>query len=251
MCGPWCGWVGEVATIPGGHARRKRFLMQGLCELVGAHSWVWGLSCQREPDKPQVYVSMLKDGFSEETFVKFLEAVEHPDMIELASRFFIELKQRNTHLTRSRHEIADARAIDQSQAIEVWKAANIGPTLMSMRPLDATSSSMIGLYRHHGEPEFTPREARIAHIVLTEVPWLHEQGWPEDRGVDVPKLSKRQRLTLNLLTLGQSQKQIASNMEISVNTAKGYIKDIHRIFKIRSQAELMNRFLQGDGGDLK
>ncbi len=49
----------------------------------------------------------------------------------------------------------------------------------------------MGLYRAHGKPEFTPRDVRIAHIVLTEIPWLHEQGWPEDRGTSVPHLSRR------------------------------------------------------------
>ena len=95
--------VGDVVAVPGGHAEKKRFLMEGLCKLVDADAWVWGLSCQREPDQPQVYVSFVKGGFTEQTFVKFLEACEHPDMIELASRFFIELKEKGTHLTRARH----------------------------------------------------------------------------------------------------------------------------------------------------
>jgi DNA-binding CsgD family transcriptional regulator len=242
--------VGEVVAVPGGHAEKKRFLMEGLCRLVDADAWVWGLSCQREPDQPQVYVSFVKGGFTEQTFVKFLEACEHPDMIELASRFFIELKEKGVHLTRARHQIADPAAIERSQAIAVWKEAKIGPTIMSMRPLDASSGSMTGLYRAHGKTEFTAREVRIAHIIFTEVAWLHEQGWPEDRGSSVPKLSRRQRLTLNLLTLGQSRKQIATNMKISVHTAQGYIKDVYRIFQVNSQTELMNRFHQGNGSDV-
>jgi DNA-binding CsgD family transcriptional regulator len=39
-------------------------------------------------------------------------------------------------------------------------------------------------------------------------------------------------------------------MNISVNTAQGYIKEIYRFFAVNSQAELMNRFLQGNGRDL-
>jgi DNA-binding CsgD family transcriptional regulator len=109
---------------------------------------------------------------------------------------------------------------------------------------------MIGLYRHHGKAEFTAREVRIAHIILTEVTWLHEQGWPDDRGVDVPKLSRRQRLALNLLIQGLSRKQIAEAMKISAHTAQGYIKDVYRIFNINSQAALMSRFLQGNGRDV-
>jgi DNA-binding CsgD family transcriptional regulator len=242
--------VGEVVAVPGGHAEKKRFLMEGLCELVGADAWVWGLSCQRKPDKPQIYVSFVKGGFTEQTFVKYLEALEHPDMIRIASRFFVELQEKCTHLTRSRDQISDPEDILHSPAIQAWRAADIGPVIISQRPLDATSSSAMGLYRTYGKPEFSPREVRIAHIVLTEVPWLHEQGWPEDRGVSVPRLSRRQRLALNLLTHGQSRKEIAANMKISVNTAQGYIKDIYRIFQVNSQAELMHRFHQGNGRDV-
>jgi DNA-binding CsgD family transcriptional regulator len=67
--------------------------------------------------------------------------------------------------------------------------------------------------------------------------------------VSVPTLSPRQRLALNLLTLGQSHKQIARHMGISIHTLHGYVKDIYRRFGVRSQAELMRRFFQGNGHD--
>jgi DNA-binding NarL/FixJ family response regulator len=241
--------IGKVAALPGGHAEKKRYVMEGLCKLIDADAWVWGLSCQREPDKPQIYVSMLRGGLSEEEFVKLLQAIEHPQMIEFASKFFIELKEQKTHLTRLRAQIADESRFEGSEAQAAWKKANVGPTIFSMRPIDDQSSSAIGVYRHFDRPHFTARESRIAHILLTEIPWLHEQGWPEDRGVSVPTLSKRQRLTLNLLTLGQSHKQIASRMSISPNTLQGYVKAIYRHFGVNSQAELMGRFFQGNGRD--
>lgn len=242
--------VGEVAALPGGHAEKKRYLMEGLCKLIDADAWIWGLSCQRDPDKPQVYVSMVRGGFTEQSFVKLLQAIEHPEMIELASSFFLELMEKKTHLTRLRHQIADKDHLARSQAILAWKAANIGPTILSLRPLDERSSSAIAVYRHYARLEFSARESRIAHIILSEVPWLHEQGWPDDRGVSVPTLSKRQRLTLNLLTLGHSHKQIADRMGISPNTLQGYIKAIYRHFNVSSQAELMSRFFQGNGHDV-
>ena len=242
--------VGEVAALTGGHAEKKRYLMEGLCKLVDADAWIWGLSCQREPEKPQVYVSLLRGGLTDEQFTKLLEAVEHPQMIEFASRFFIELKEGQTHLTRLRSQIADETKFQGSEAQVAWKKANVGPTILSMRPIDPQSSSAIGLYRYFDRPHFTARESRMAHIILTEVPWLHLQGWPDDRGVSVPTLTKRQRLTLNLLILGQGHKEIATHMSISTNTLQGYVKDIYRHFGVNSQAELMNRFFQGNGQDL-
>ena len=241
--------VGEVAAHCGGHAEKKRYLIEGLCKLVDADAWIWGLSCQREPDQPQIYVSMLKGGLTEEEFVKFLQAVEHPEMIEFASKFFVELKESKAHLTRLRHQITDEVRFHNSEAQAAWKKVNLGPTILSLRPLDEQSSSAVGIYRHFDRPHFTARESRIVHIVLSEVPWLHQQGWPEDRGVSVPTLSRRERLALNLLTLGHGHKQIAARMSISPHTLHAYIKSIYRHFGVGSQAELMSRFFQGNGHD--
>jgi DNA-binding CsgD family transcriptional regulator len=241
--------IGEVAALPGGHAEMKRFLMDGLCGLIGADAWAWALSCQRDPDKPQVYASVLNGGLSDENLVKVLQAIEHPEMVEMTAKFFNEVEERKAHLTRLRFQIVDQDKYLHSEAVLAWKAAGLGPVIMSLRPLDERSSSTIAIYRRYDREEFTVRESRIAHIILTEVPWLHEQGWPEDRGVSVPKLSRRQRLTLNLLILGRSRKQIADSMDISVNTVQGYIKEVYRFFNVNSQAELMSRFLQGNGRD--
>ena len=243
--------IGEVAAMQGGQADKKRALMEGLCKLVKADAWLWTLSCQREPSKPQVYVSFQYGGFSEQEFVKVVQASEHPEMIDFASKLFVELKREKTHLTRRRFQIANKEAFMRSAANLAWKAADVGSVILSLRPLDARSSSTIGLYRHYDREEFGPEESRIAHIVLSEVPWLHEQGWPEDRGVSVPSLAKRQRMTLNLLILGQNRKQIADNMAISLNTVQGYIKEVYSFFGVNSHAELMRRFLSGDGKDEK
>lgn len=242
--------IGEVAAIPGGHAEKKRFLMEGLCKLVNVDCWIWTLSTQRDPDKPQVHVNFMNGGFTDEGLVKLLQAIEHPDMVEVAKNFFVELKGQQSHLTRSRFQITTPEFLSGTGAAQAWKDANIGPTILSLYPLDASASSTVGLYRHYGKPEFTPRESRIAHIILAEIPWLHQEGWPEDRGAKIPALSKRIRLTLNLLILGRSQKQIAEQMKISTHTVQGYIKETYRAFGVHSQAELMSRFFQGNGGDV-
>jgi len=192
----------------------------------------------------------MNGGFSDESFANFLQALDHPEMALFASKFYTELKEKNTHLTRRRDQITDDEAFESSPAFQLWKAADIGSLIISHRPLDDQSSSALGLYRRHGRPKFSPRESRIAHIVLTEVPWLHELGWPEDRGGEVPKLSKRQRLALNLLLQGQSRKEIAGHMKISIHTLHEYVNAIYDTFRVHSRAELMKRFYEGNGHDI-
>ncbi len=248
--------LGEVAALPGDHTRKKRHLMDGLCNLIHADAWVWSLACQYEAGKPPMYAGFMHGGFTEDQFPKYLAAVEHPASMAMTIPFIDEIRNYQSHLTRTIGQISgglweyfDEKNPARFESAHLWREAGIGTLLLSSRPLDERCASGIGIYRRTGSNPFTPRESRIAHIILSEVPWLHEQGWPEDRGVTVPKLSPRQRLVLNLLLESRSRKDIASHLGISENTLAGYVKEIFRHFRVHSQAELMRRFMQGDGGD--
>lgn len=243
--------VGEVAALPGGHEQKKNHLMNGLIKLIDADAWAWALNCQLDPTKEQPYTSPLKNGFPEKAFTKFLQIHGHPEAIHFSRKFYTEVKEKKAHLTRLTQQIFDETAFENSDLYKLWKEAGLGSFILSMRPLSGDACSTIGIYRRTNREKFTPRESQIAHIVLTEVPWLHEQGWPDDRGASVPALTKQQRLTLNLLIQGHNRKQMAANMNISLNTLDGYIKSIHRHFDVKSQAELMNRFYSGNGHDVQ
>lgn len=245
--------LGEVAVFESDHTGKKRFLMDGLCDLVGAGAWVWALMCQPGDGRPQVYVNLVHGGFDEQRFSRLLEALEHPDMSWVAQSFFEELARKGSQITRTRQQIIPDETFLQTMASSVWAAADIGAVLMSTYPLENSSGmsgSSTALYRRHGMPDFSERERRISHIVLSEVAWLHEMGWPEDRGATVPKLYARQRIVLNLLLEGLDRKSIARNLGISVNTVSGYCKEVYRHFNVNSQAALMARFYLGNGGDL-
>ncbi|NJK93400.1 MAG: hypothetical protein HC904_17245 [Blastochloris sp.] len=241
--------VGEVAMIEGDHAAKKRYLMDGLCDLIGADKWAWGLSCRTVEGSPQVYVNFLFGGMTEVEVPRLLKAVEHPDMAWVIGDFFKEIEEKKTHLTRLRSEIVADSEFLKTEAFDYWKEADIGPVIMSVRPLDGESGSTVALYRRFGKPMFSIRESKIAHIILTEVPWLHELGWPEDRGVSVPRLYPQQRIVLNLLLQGEDRKSIASQLDISINTVSGYVKELYQHFNVNSQSELLARFFSGNGGD--
>jgi DNA-binding CsgD family transcriptional regulator len=196
-------------------------------------------------------------GFGEEQFSKYLAAVDHPASAAMTVPFINEIRAHKAHLTRTIGQISGGRIehfgeenFARFESAPLWHEAGIGTLLLSSRPLDGRCASGIGLYRAAGREPFSPRESRIAHIVLTEVPWLHEQGWPEDRGVTVPTLSPRQRLVLNLLIDGCDRKTIADRLRISPHTANDYVKAVYRHFGVNTQAALMRRFHHGDGGDL-
>lgn len=241
--------LGEVAASRKDHSGMKRQLMDGLCGLIGAECWVWALGCRMREGEQPIYTSFMYGGFTEERFARFLAAQEHGDMSWLSAPILHELEDQRRHVTRLRQQMDRKNLFEKSEVFRFWCAADIGPIILSLRPLMDDTVGTMALYRGKDRPLFSPRESRIAHIVLSEVPWLHEQGWPDDRGSTVPKLSPRLRLVLNLLLDGQGRKQIAAHLSISENTVSGYSKEIYRHFRVNSHAELMRRFQQGDGGD--
>ena len=84
--------LGETSAHPGDSAEKKRHLMNGLCHLIDANAWVWGLARDVEPGEPSVHLSLLHGGFSEKTYAMFTRAYLHPDMTEIHLPFVSELK---------------------------------------------------------------------------------------------------------------------------------------------------------------
>jgi DNA-binding CsgD family transcriptional regulator len=59
----------------------------------------------------------------------------------------------------------------------------------------------------------------------------------------VPPLSPRQRQTLDGLLAGDSEKQIARTLGISVHTAHDHIRKLYKLFAVNSRGELLARFV--------
>lgn len=244
------GLLGEVCAHPGDHIARKRLLMNGICSLIHADRWAWGLAAQMDPDKPSVHLSLLHGGFTEETYAAFTLAYNHPEMTPIHAPFAAELAERRCHLTRLRQQMDPHDAYKKTEAYPYWQRADINGVIMSLRPLDQTTFSIIGIYRRLSADVFTERENRIAHILLSEIPVLHTEGWPDDHGITLPSLSNRQRTVMALLVQGYSRPKIAEFLGLSLHTVNDYVKAVFRHFSVHSQAGLIARFRRGDGGDI-
>jgi DNA-binding CsgD family transcriptional regulator len=234
--------VADTALLAGTHVERKRHLLAGLSGILDVDAWGWALSCQMVPGGPQVYVNYVKGGFSDNRFTRMMAAHSHPKMNQIGRRIFEEVARTKRTVTMARHQIdPDGRSF-VGEVGRLWQEADIGSIILSFTPLDEKSASGVAVFRRVGQPTFTDREIQIAQIVLTEVPWLHSLGWPDDRGVTVPQLTARQRIVLNLLLDGLPRKRIAAQMHVSPLTLDGYVKAIFRHFGVRSQAALLRRF---------
>lgn len=255
--------LADVATITGDHAFKKRQLLERLCAVVGAEKWLAALRVESSAEEAPRFVALLHGGFSPEQLAKLSESAAHPSTQEIDAPFADELRRKRTQITL-RLEDFDQRGLWQgSPSRELALQAGVGTLMASTRPIVSESesageaqdteeikSSVVALYRSPGAPCFSDRELRIAHIVLTEVEWLHTEGWPAECHVAiVSDLSPRHLSLLNLLVQGNTRQEVAELMSLSLHTVNSYVKTLFAHFHVSSQTELMRHFLYGNGND--
>lgn len=243
--------LGEVAAHQGSEAQRKRFLMDELCRMVGCDSWAWVLIAEMVPGKLPVYVGFQHGGFSEEQLNRYLEIHAHPDMAWISEPWASDIARMESTVTRTLAQIVPEAQFEQSNVARLWAEVGVKPRLLCAVPIGGGGHSGIGMYRPYQSKPFTEREARMVHIVMSEVQWLHQLSWPEDKAVDVPRMSPRQRMVLERLLQGSKREEIAAQMQLRLNTVNGYVREIFKTLGVHSHAELLARFYCGDGGHLK
>lgn len=239
--------LADSTVLNGSLSDKRHTLVKGLADLIEADAWIWGISQHSEGGQQPEYTCIVRGGFTDQQFARAIEANEHPDMRTLCAPLFKEFAENPRHLTRLRHQITPDDAYEATDVAAIWRQAGVGPVILSFYPLEHGGASAIALYRAHDKPAFGPRESRIAHVILSEVPWLHF----DIPDIDTPayRMAPRLRQVLNLLIQGQSRKEIASELGISIHTVGGYCKELYEKFGVHSQTELVRRFAHGDGGD--
>ena len=241
--------LGENCALDGNINDKRRHLMAGLCRLVKSDAWVWGQAAEMNPNRLPVYIGLIYDGFSEDSFARFLTVQTHPDMTWITAPICRDLQETKKHLTRTLERLVSPSRFAACEVNALWRKSGVFPRIVTFYPLPDGIISAMGLYRQCDREPCTEREAKMVHIVTSEVPWLHVHESPEAVLTTVPRLPVRQRLALELLLQGHSRKTIAEDMDISINTVSGYVRDIYRFFGVTSQSQLVRRFFRGDGGD--
>ena len=141
--------------------------------------------------------------------------------------------------TRSRAElVGDAAWYRSALANEKFRPNDCDDFISSMTvaPLAMLTISLVLLYRAWGEPVFTEREATIIELVHGEL--ARDFAYVPGESV---KLSPRTREVLACLVRGDSEKEIAAALSLSMHTVHDHVKVIHRAFGVRSRGELLSR----------
>ncbi len=245
----------EAYAIEGGHANKKRHLLDALSAYISADKWLAALRVQSSATDAPKFVGLLHSGFTSDQLARITEAAAHPCAQAIEAPFAEELIRRKTHITLRLEDFDQQRRFPGSPAEALSAQAGVGTLLASTRPIydtesESIKSSAIALYRVPGASPFSVRERRIAHILLSEVDWLHTEGWPSEHLVEVTSELPRSHMPmLSLLVHGNSREEIAQLTQLSIHTVNSYVKETFRHFGVNSQIELMKLFIYGDGND--
>jgi DNA-binding CsgD family transcriptional regulator len=244
--------LADVAVLDGGFAQKKRALMAGLQQLVDADGWLWSMTRVDVATETPICIGLMHEGLSDQQLTGWLQASQMPSCPPPEDAPLFELTRSGEHFTRIRQQLVpDADWYSHPAVIKHRLGVGIDHFLYSIYPLgEPDVISAVGLFRHVGRPPFDARQSRIAHIILSEVDWLHYAELPGDRGLHVPQLTPRQRVVLVLLIEARDKDEIASLLHISPHTAKDHIKAIYEHYQVSSQLELIRRFRFGDVGDV-
>src|SRR4051794_21182049 len=202
--------LADVAVVEGGFAEQKHAVMRGLQKLVDADGWLWSVTAIEADTHTPICTGLMHSGLSEDQLAGWLEASQSncpPPEDEPCFKLTCEGK----HFTRTRQQLVpDEEWYSHPAVIRHRLRRGLDHFLYSVYPLKtADMCSAIGFFRHTGREPFTDRESRIAHILLSEVEWLHYAELPSERQRKVPELSPRERIVLIMLIEAHDKDRIA------------------------------------------
>ncbi len=135
---------------------------------------------------------------------------------------------------------------------------------MFRRAEDASAVTGLSVVRAAVRRPYAARDQVALRWLVRELHHLHETGRldpppaadvvtpPPPRPVPplpVPPLPARLRQTLDRLLVGDSAKQVAARLDISLDTAREHIQRLYRRFGVNTRAELLARWVAGPPAD--
>jgi DNA-binding CsgD family transcriptional regulator len=152
-------------------------------------------------------------------------------------------------VTRARRELVSDGAWYRSVAWnEYRRLIKIDDQLTSVyRISDRGAISIIALHRAQGEREFSPREHRLLSFFHEELRRLIGRSLVSALEPSPDKLSPRLRQTLACLLDGDSEKQVAARLGLSLATTHQYVTVLYRHFCVSTRAQLLTHIFRRFG----
>jgi DNA-binding CsgD family transcriptional regulator len=152
-------------------------------------------------------------------------------------------------ITRTRRQLVrDAEYHRSSVYDRYFRLGKVEHRLVSVYRQSAERSfSACCLHRGPRERDFSPREQRLVSFFHAELGPLVGRALVSIAEASPADLSPRLRQTLGCLLEGDSEKQVAGRLGLSLPTAHQYVTALYKRFGVRSRAQLMAHALRRHG----
>lgn len=220
----------RLHALPQDPAARKRELLDGMIRLVDAHAGTCVVALPTADESPVVLASAHSGAAApRKRRGANVDGHDHPHVKELLRRAFPR-GGRNAGMARSHVD---------------------GASLYSTVRLDAKgTAAAISLVRGRsdgnaggdGQP-FDPVDQAVVDLVHVEMQWVYALDLPLASPEILP-LSPRTKEILQLLLAGNSEKQVAHHLGLSLNTVHHYVKQLYRHFGVSTRSELLARWVR-------
>jgi DNA-binding CsgD family transcriptional regulator len=235
--------VGECRDLGSDPDAWPRHAFEGLGRLLGARAATGGEIEWRRPDGLIRFLHPVVTGFSAAeiaVFARFMrqrDATQDPTLSGLGS-----LARRR--VTRTRGQLVDDTSWYRSISFnEYRRVVGVDHCVYTLYPLSGDDNfSLIGLHRGLGERAFSSRLRRLLHLVHDELGRL--TGPVLSQKAETSGLSPRLKQTLERLLQGDSEKEVASRLSLSLPTVHQYVTGLYRYFNVNSRPELLARFIR-------
>ena len=132
----------------------------------------------------------------------------------------------------------------ESDTYKGYLGRGVHDSLTVAVPLNANAEGYYGFLRMRPNDPFTEKQRDIAFHAMRGLTWFHRQVvLAEGLIVASSPLSPMEKRVLTLLLTDQTEKVIASNLEVSPSTLHTYVKDILRKFNVSGRNGLLALWL--------
>lgn len=239
--------LGKVAAMPESLLERRYELLNRLSRLVRADIWVW--VCLHVPQTGLPVNSNAVDGgwTDEAERTRMYAAVNTPDCHALSTLLAKQARQLGRSLTIIAEQIAFPVPVVQAHR-RFCDSVDIASRMLSIYPRTDPPGDygLFTLSRRRGSPPFTERDRAIIHSLLSHAPWVHQLDSEMSRHADpLLRLTRRERQILRLSMVGHGRKKIADLLGVTLYTVTDHFKSMYRKLGVRSQGELLSKFISG------
>lgn len=237
--------VGECRELGADAEGWQTHLAERVRQALGAHVVIAGNTLHLAAGRRPVSVSTIRVGWRDEQAERAWREYADTVPMQQTPEYARIVNSCSSNILLNRDDVWDRACWYRSRTFnERHRPSGIDDYILSIVPVPSLDLfHSLWVHRAVGEPPFDDRERALLSLVHAEIGAIIGRAVASACEPPLRGLTRRERDTLDALLTGDSEKQIAARLGISLATAHEYVVGVYRHYRVCSRAELMARFI--------